>query len=215
MRRSDLIFGEAIRIIAENYSVPLWAKDLSPFEVLVSTILSQATERRGNIKAFENLKDKFEMTPESFLQADVAELAECIRPAGLHRAKASKLKRLAAVLLDQYEGDLMKILRLPEGEARERLMELPGVGPKTADVLLNFVAGRDVFPVDTHIIRIARRLGMVDKKASYDEIKAAFEKVIPAGEKRRVHLALIEFGRNVCGARPRCEACPIFSFCEK
>ncbi|MDI6689119.1 MAG: endonuclease III [Actinomycetota bacterium] len=204
-----------IKIIAQNYCVRPWSKNLSPFEVIVSTILSQATERRGNIKAFENLKDKFEMTPESFLQADITELAECIRPAGLHSAKASKLKRLAEVLLHQYEGDLMKILRLPEDEARKELMKLPGVGPKTADVLLNFVAGRDVFPVDTHIIRIARRLGMVGRKASYDEIKKAFERVIPAGERRRVHLALIEFGRNVCRARPRCEACPIFSFCGK
>ncbi|MDI6891928.1 MAG: endonuclease III [Actinomycetota bacterium] len=198
-----------------NYPVRVWAENLTPFEVLVSTILSQATERRGNVRAFENLLQRFDMTPVSLARADIRELAECIKPAGLHNAKAAKIKAVSQVLLEEYGGDLMKILGLPRDEAREGLMELPGVGQKTADVLLNLVAGHPTFPVDTHIIRIARRLPLVKAKAGYEEIKAAFEKWTPPEKRRVLHLALIEHGREVCKAKPKCELCPIFIFCEK
>lgn len=208
-------FQRIVEIMERSYPMRVWAENLTSFEVLVSTILSQATERRGNIRAFENLRQRFGMTPASLARADIGELAEYIKPAGLHNAKAAKIRAVSQILLEEYGGDLMKILGLPQGEARKRLMELPGVGQKTADVVLNLVAGYPIFPVDTHIAKIARRLPLVRAKASYGEIKAAFEKWTPPEKRRMLHLALIEHGREVCKTTPKCELCPIFIFCER
>jgi len=108
-----------------------------------------------------------------------------------------------------------RLSRLPADVARERLLKIPGVGFKTADVFLSAVAGRGRFPVDTHISRISRRWKMVRDNAGYEQIRVAFEAVIPSGKRRRAHLALIEFGREICSARrPRCSQCPVYGECE-
>lgn len=205
---------EMVEVVIDSFEPHLWSKGMDPFEVLISTILSQKTERRGTLKAYLALKRGVGIDPRSLAAASESEIAELIKPAGLHRSKSSKIKAVAESVLELYGGDLSRVLELPEGEARRELMSLPGVGPKTADVVLSFAAGRAVLPVDVHIFRIARRWGMTDEKASYEEVRAALEAAVPPEERLPAHLALIEFGREICTSRnPKCGICPVADRC--
>jgi len=186
-----------------------------PFERLISTILSQNTSRESTITGFENLRKEFAITPEVLAEAEVEEIKECIKPSGLYNTKAPRIKDVARIILEDYGGDLNSLSRLPADRARERLLKIPGVGFKTADIILSLVLGRGSFAVDTHISRIAKRWKMVRGNAGYEEIRLAFEAVISRGKRRKAHLALIEFGKEICRARgPRCIMCPVYGECE-
>ncbi|MFQ6136931.1 MAG: endonuclease III domain-containing protein [Candidatus Hydrothermarchaeales archaeon] len=203
-----------MKILEERYPVRIWTEDMTPFEVLVSVVLSQATERRNNRAAFENLRKRFKIVPEVLAKAEEEDIIHCITPAGLQNVKGPRIKAISEILVEHYNGDLGNILKLPADRARVELMSLPGVGEKTADVILSLVAHRGTFPVDTHIKRIARRLGLVDTP-DYGKIKERFEGIIPEDKRGKAHLALIKFGRNICRARnPSCDICPIEEFCE-
>lgn len=192
-----------------------WYRELTPFERLVSTILSQNTSREATIKGFENLRKRFKIIPEVLAQEKVEEIKDCIRPSGLYNTKAPRIRDVARIILKEYGGDLNSICRLPRTKARERLLKIPGVGFKTADVLLSVVCGRASFPVDTHITRIAKRWKIVKGSAGYEETRLALEALIPREKRQRAHLSLIEFGREICGARrPRCLNCPVYRECE-
>ena len=192
-----------------------WYRALTPFERLVSTILSQNTSREATIKGFENLRNRFNITPEVLAEAKVEEIKKCIKPSGLYNTKAPRIKGVARIILEEYGGDLNRLSRLPLDKARERLLKIPGVGFKTADVFLSVVCERGSFPVDTHISRIAKRWKMVRSNAGYEEIRLAYEAVITRGKRRMAHLAVIEFGREICRARgPRCDICPVYGECE-
>jgi len=226
-RTDRLRFDEIIRTLGKTISVEIWSKDSTPFEVLISTILSQNTNRNNTTKAFERLKKRFKITPQELASADVEEIKKCIKPAGLYKVKGQRIKKIAQIIWEDYEDDLNRILNLPLNKARKKLLSLPGVGKKTADVVLSFSAektadvvlsfsaDRGTFPVDRHIDRIARRLKLVKERAGYEEIRRFFERIIPREERIKVHLLLINFGRSICKARsPRCEICPVKEHCE-
>jgi len=188
---------------------------LTPFERLVSTILSQNTSREATIQGFENLRKRFQLVPEVLANAEVEEIKECIKPSGLYNIKAPRIKQLARIILDEYGGDLNCLANLPLDVARERLLQIPGVGYKTADVFLSIVCGRESFAVDTHIARIANRWQMVADNAGYEQIRLAYKAVIAAENRQAAHLCLIEFGRQICRARrPRCDVCPVYYECQ-
>jgi endonuclease-3 len=192
-----------------------WHRGLTPFERLVSTVLSQNTSREAAIRGFEGLRKRFRIVPQVLAEAEVDEIRECIKPAGLYNVKAPRIRDLAGIIMDEYGGDLNNLCGLPMEVAREWLLKIPGIGFKTADVFLSLVCGRESFPVDTHIGRIARRWEMVKGNAGYEQMKVAFEAVIPLTRRRDAHLSLIEFGRKICRAsRPTCEQCPVYKACE-
>jgi len=204
-----------IDIILELFPGERWYVPLTPFERLVSTILSQNTSREATIQGFENLRKRFEVVPQVLAQAEVVEIKECIKPSGLYNIKAPRIKQLARIILEEYGGDLNYLATLPLDAARERLLQMPGIGYKTADVFLSIVCGRQSFPVDTHIDRIAKRWKMVVDNAGYEQIRLAYQAVIPPGKRQAAHLGLIEFGRQICKAkRPRCGVCPVYHECE-
>ncbi|MCP6718388.1 MAG: endonuclease III [Patescibacteria group bacterium] len=208
------IFDKVIKILRQKFSVQIWSKKFTAFEVLVATILSQATQRQNNIRAFKNLRKKFRIIPNVLARANLDELIKCIRPAGLHRIKALRIKKISKILTEKNENSLEEILNKSCSEAREELLNLPGVGTKTADVVLSFVAQCNVFPIDTHIRRIIKRWGLVKENAVYEEIRAVLESLVKPKERLKVHLILIEFGREVCNSRrPKCEVCPISRYC--
>lgn len=187
----------------------------NPFLSLVRTVLSQNTNRKNTNSAFERLTSEY-TSPSGIAAADFDELQDLIRPAGLYKSKAKALKNQAEIILDKYEGDLEKVLRKSSDEARKELLALPGVGPKTADCVLLFAGGRDVLPVDTHVSRTSKRLGFAGLKDRPEKVKQKVEPLIPAGERGKMHLLLIELGREYCKASsPVCEECPIEDFCPK
>ena len=143
------------------------------------------------------------------------EIEEVIKPAGLYRIRARRIKNIAEDLIEKYNGNLNKILNLPYDEAKKKLTSIKGIGPKTADVFLMAVKGEQVLPVDVHIFRIMKRLGIATEIDDYESLRAKLESEIPPAQRTKTHLTLIEFGRQICRSRnPKCEECPIKRYCR-
>jgi len=202
-----------LKTIERNFPVEVW-KAGSPFETLVQTILSQNTNDRNSEAAMTKLRKRFKINPRTLAKASIADLTQCIKQAGLYRSKAPRIKEASRIIQEEYGGRLSQFLNLPYEQAKEKLMSLPGVGPKTADILLAFVAKNPVIPVDTHIARVTKRLGIAPANANYENTRRSLEALIAPRKRVSVHLSIIEFGRKVCRAsRPRCSICPVNKSC--
>lgn len=211
--RSKLL--NTIRCFYEDVvSALLRFTSLDSFELLVSTIISQNTSWRNVERAMANMRSRGFLSVDGILKADVLELEDALRVAGLHRVKAQRIKEIAEKLR-AWSMSLDDVLAMRFEDARSKLMELPAVGYKTADVMLAFKANAPVIPIDTHIERITKRLGLVNKKAGYEDVRIALESFVPPSERALFHLALIKFGREVCRARrPMCHECPLSDLCS-
>jgi endonuclease-3 len=180
----------------------------------VLTILSQNTSDVNSGRAFRSLEERFPAW-EEVLDAPVDEVTDAIRSGGIANVKARRIQQILAAI-EAREGalDLSRLRRMSDHEARAYLLALPGVGPKTAACVLAFSLRRPAFPVDTHVHRVARRLGLVDDKASADATHAALEPVVPPELRYEFHVRLIRHGREVCRPRfPRCSACVLYDLC--
>lgn len=197
------------------------------FECLVRTILSQNTSDKASQPAHDSLMARYGGDGElavSLANAEQDELAETISSAGLYNQKSETIIRLANRVLEQYSGadgfDAFVKSEEPD-EVRGALLDMKGVGPKTADCVLLFSGGRTgVFPVDTHVHRIARRMGLAPPDADHEEVREAIEAAVPAEKCGFGHTAMIQFGREYCTARkPACldgpEACPLYDRCDR
>lgn len=199
--------------ISESFPVKPW-KPKRAFETLIHTILSQNTNDRNSDAAMRKLKKRYRITPRALSRARVKTLMSCIRSAGLHTLKGPRIIEVSRIVLQQYDGSLKEILKLPYADAKEKLMDMPGVGPKTADIVLAFNARHPVIPVDTHVSRVTKRLGIAKQNANYETVRCNLEALISERERISVHLSMIEFGRNICRAPvPRCSICPINESC--
>jgi endonuclease-3 len=192
--------------------VPPRASD--PLEELILTVLSQHTSDVNAERAFTSLRAVFPSW-EGVVAAPAAAVADAIRSGGLANTKAP---RIQAILRDVHdrEGsyDLSRLRDLTDTEARAYLTSLPGIGPKTAAVVLSFSLGRDAIPVDTHVLRVARRLGLVPANASAERADRLLHDVVPEGLRTRLHVGLIRLGREICKApTPRCAVCPLKDLC--
>jgi endonuclease-3 len=186
-----------------------------PFKVLVRTIISQSTAEVNVERAFSNLSAKISVTPSSLAQANIKDIEDSLRVAGLHRNKSAILKKISAIIMERFDGKLDFICYLPLKEARERLLSLPGVGPKTADILLLFCAGKSVLPVDTHVNRVSKRLGLVPlNEKKYDSIRMRLEELYAPEDYFAVHMLFIALGRKFCKSlKPLCNPCPLNTLC--
>lgn len=192
-----------------------WRSKRKPFSVLMWTVLSQNTNDRNTKMALDRLIADFK-TPKQIAEANVKTIKKLIKPAGLHQAKSRHLKELAQIIITKYKGDLGKVLRKPTEEARRELLTLPGIGYKTADVLLLFAAGRDVVPVDTHVARVSKRLGFAAPADNREGVRGKLMEIVPPGRKGEAHMLLIQHGRHYCKARkPPCDHCPVNDICTK
>ena len=206
---------EILHILQGNFSIPPWtSSNREPFKTLIITVLSQATADKNTVKAFENLSGRFSITPEALAKARVEEIENAIRVGGLYRNKSRVIKALSRVILEQFNGSLDFIYSLPLEEARKILLNIPGVGPKTADVVLLFCAGKPTVPIDTHVNRVSKRLGLAPPKADYEGVRQALEALYSPENYLSVHLLLISLGRKYCKARkPLCKLCPVNTLC--
>ncbi|MEW5994651.1 MAG: endonuclease III [Candidatus Zixiibacteriota bacterium] len=190
-----------------------WKRQKNPYEVMVWTVLSQHTNDRNTAMASATLLKRFKNW-NGLAKGDIAEIKKLIRSAGLQKAKAKHLKEISKSVLERYEGDLGKVLKMPVDDARKELLSLPGVGYKTADVVLAFAGGRDVIAVDTHVFRVSKRLGFASAKDDYEGVKAKLERITPNGRKVEAHTLLIQLGRKYCRAlNPLHEKCPVRNLC--
>jgi endonuclease-3 len=181
---------------------------------LVACILSQHTSDRNSQAAFESLRRAFPSW-EMVLAAQEEQVAAVIRNGGLANRKAALIQGcLSAIWRRTGALDLGFLREMDDNEAGSWLQDLPGVGPKTAAIVLSFSLGRDVVAVDTHVFRVGGRLGFYDPNIGPDRAHRVFAEITPSGMGYRTHMALIVHGRLVCKAgRPRCEACPVADLC--
>ncbi len=187
-----------------------------PMAELVLTLLSQHTSDHNSGRAFHRLLERFASWDE-VLAAPTSEVEEAIRPGGLAPTKAPRLQELLAAVRELTpEYDLEILETMPLEEAKAWLRALPGVGPKTAACVLLFALGRPALPVDTHVDRVSRRLGLVPPKASVEQAHVILEGMLAADEVYAFHVDLIQHGRRTCHARgPECPRCPLLERCPR
>ena len=183
-------------------------------ECLILTILSQNTTDVNRDKGYAELKERFP-TWEDVLHADVKEIAAAIRLAGLGQQKSQTIKNFLTWLKAEYDELSLDFMRDMETEAAlEFLCQHKGIGIKTASVTLSFACGREVFPVDTHILRISKRLGLIPPNCSAEKAHQLLPPIVPENKAYPFHMNLIYFGRQICDARkPLCERCPLTQHC--
>ncbi len=203
-KRLNDYFGEPVRTQTEN-----------ALDSLIETILSQNTNDKNRDLAFRRLKQAF---PEwkTVETAPTEAIEEAIRPAGLAPQKAPRIKQVLEWLRETHGSlNLDFICEWPEEKAIETLSKLKGVGVKTSSVVLLFACQKDVFPVDTHIHRITKRVGLIPAKTSAANAHRLLGQWVPKGEAFSLHINLLKLGRTICKARrPKCEMCPIRDVCD-
>jgi endonuclease-3 len=217
---------ELIPELEERYSRYWWKDDeeldyndivADPFKNLIFTILSQNTSSSNTRRAYVLLKRKYQINPAVLSRADPKELSQVIRTGGLQNIKAERIVQVSRLIMENYGGDLRKVLSFPKEKVREELKKLKGVGDKTADVLLSSIFGqREYFVVDTHMMRIAKRLGIVDEGASYEEVQSALKDFLPldVGGDRLAGLFWL-MAKYTCDAKkPKCQECLLKGLCR-
>ncbi|NIQ06568.1 MAG: endonuclease III, partial [Candidatus Korarchaeota archaeon] len=123
-------------------------------------------------------------------------IEKCLKAAGLYRNKAKTIKEASKRILEKFHGDLEQILSMPLQEARKELLEFSGVGPKTADVVLLFSAAKPTIPIDTHVNRVSKRLGLVPASGDYEVVRKALQELYDPEDYLSLHISLISLGRN-------------------
>jgi endonuclease-3 len=210
---------EKIPYVLQNlkavYGIPELEKNLDPLDCLIETILSQSTTNVNSDRAFANLKQRFP-TWEEAQRARVTSIEAAIRCGGLARQKSVIIKRILNEIKEKKGSlDLSFLRTVPIAEAKEFLSSFKGVGPKTVACVLLFSCHRPVFPIDTHIFRIARRLQLIPEKGSDQEAHALMEQIIPTERFYEGHVNLIRHGRKICRpTNPLCETCVIVDYCQ-
>jgi endonuclease-3 len=205
---------QIIKLLSTEYGRRTWRRRQSSIAVLVQTILSQNTSDRNSGRAFERLLASFGSW-EDVANASVDRICEIIKAGGLGVVKARYIKQSLEEIRARRGGFELDFLRkLPVDEARDWLRQLPGVGMKTASVVLLFSLGMPTLPVDTHVFRVAKRLGLIDSKVSIDKAHVLLEGLVPPKDIYQFHVLLIEHGRKICKAqRPRCRECVLGGLC--
>ena len=209
-----MTIDEIIHLLGQEYGLPQWRQRRDPLSELIGAILSQNTSDVNSHRAFNSLISTFGSW-ERVAQASIGEVAEAIACGGLSRIKAPRIKAiLEGIPNDNGSLDLGFLGELPIPEARAWLQALPGVGPKTASCVLLFSLGRPVLPVDTHVYRVSRRLGLIDSGVSPARAHQLLEELVPAEAIYQFHLNMLAHGRGVCRAqRPRCPECVLQEGC--
>jgi endonuclease-3 len=204
-----------LETLRKNTATPKLVKpQTDPFETLVVTIISQNTADTNTERAFEKLSKQFEITPQVLANAETSKIEACLHIAGLCKSKAKTIQTASKIILEKFGGSLKPILSLPLDEARKTLTQMPGVGPKTADVVLLFSANQPTVPVDTHVNRVAKRLGLAPANGNYEAVRLSLQSHFEPKDYLTLHLVLIAHGRQYCKARkPLCHECPVNNYC--
>ena len=212
---TNLVTEKIISQLALNYYDPVWKKRLPAMEELIFTVLTQHTSDKNADKAFNSLMSNLKNF-ETILETEESKISSLIRMGGLAKIKS---KRILSILSEIKErtGELKIdfLSNMNPEDAREWLISLNGVGLKTASCVLAFTFGFPVIPVDTHIHRVSKRIGLINKNINPDKAHKILESIISPANRYKFHVLLINHGRNQCHARkPICKTCSIVEICE-
>ena len=192
-------------LLAIQHGTRPWHQHHDPLSELIAIILSQNTSDANSGRAFESLIETFENWG-AVAEANVEDIEHAIRSGGLARIKAARIKDiLQTILKERGSLDLSFLDTIPLEEAKEWLRKLPGVGPKTVGCVLLFSLGKPVFPVDTHVFRVSKRLGLIANGASTEQAHVILGSMVPPEDVYQFHMNMVEHGRHICKSqRPKC-----------
>ena len=196
------------RLLERKYGVPHWKRKGDPIEILIQTLLSQNTNDRNRDRAYQRLKAQFTHW-EDVLNARVKTVIQAIRPGGLAKQKARRIHEILHWIKER-EGKLSLsfLKKMDSEEVKKTIGGLKGIGPKTVHCLLLFGMGREAFPVDTHVLRVGKRLGFIPGWMNAEKAHEWMAPLIPEKKSLSLHLNLIRFGREICRAKsPLCGIC--------
>jgi len=201
-------------VLRHRYRLRPW-RSRDPLGMLIGTILSQHTSDTNSDRAYAQLRRRL-ATWEAVRAASTAQIAAAIRPAGLASLKAPRIHAvLRRVAHERGRLSLAFLRRWPRERARAWLRSVPGVGPKTAAIVMQFGLAKPAFAVDTHVDRVGRRLGLIPPRMSTEDAHAWMEALVPPSRYGPLHRFLVRHGREICTARrPRCEVCPLRRWCD-
>jgi len=214
-RRSSAEIRALAGTLERIYGPRTWQPDEDVLSQLVKTILSQNTSDINSLRAFRALRERYPDW-DDVRRAPRGRVAETIRSGGLANIKAGRIKAiLRRIYREHPDGDLSFLERWPTGRIREYLERFEGVGEKTVACVLLFALGRPVMPVDTHVRRVSRRLGLIPPETDADGAHRLLQEAVPASLVYAFHLHLIEHGRKTCRARkPLCSRCRLAERCR-
>lgn len=214
LKQKQAKYRQIAPLLENEYGRKHWKRH-DGMDELISCILSQSTTDANRDRGFDALKTQYENW-EQVHHAPTDELIETIRPAGLANSKAPYIQgSLEGIFEERGEYNIDFIEDMPVNEAKKWLQNLPGVGPKTAAIVLCFGYNRPAFPVDTHVHRLGKRIGLLPEKISANKAHEHMEAIVPDDEFYAFHLQLIYHGRAICKARnPQCEICPLQQYCD-
>jgi len=201
--------------LEDKFGIPQRKSNHDPLSNLILTVLSQNTNDKNRDQAYQRLKERFP-TWEGIMKADVKKIEEAIRPGGLAKQKSERIQSILKWIHQEYGNlNLNALCNMIPEEAIEKFCQLKGIGVKTISVVLMFSCGVDIFPVDTHVHRICRLLGLVPNNASAEKTFWLMQPFVPEGKSFSLHMNFLKLGRTICLARkPRCKQCPINQYCD-
>ncbi len=212
--KSKADIARSIKLMTGQYGPFAQEPRLPPMDEMVFTILSQHTSDINSSRAFRRLMDRFG-TLDEVAAAEIPEIEEAIAPGGLAKIKAPRIKEVLNKILELNGSlDLSFLREMPLNEAKAWLRQLPGIGPKSAGIVLSFSLGMPAMAIDTHIYRVCQRLGVIGPKVSADKAHDILEEKVEPEEVFNFHVSYINHGRQVCRAqRPLCAECVVGSLC--
>jgi endonuclease III len=204
-----------VQNLERTYGVPENQRASDPLDMLIKIILSQATSDTNSHRTFAALKKRFP-TWEGALRARTSTIAAAIRSGGLGNQKAQVIKDILRQLKEEHGTlDLSFLHDFDEEAAVRYLKQFRGIGPKTIACTLLFACRKEVFPLDTHIFRVLRRVGLIPQKCTDQRAHEIMNRIVPGGKFYSFHVNLIRHGRALCRPRdPLCERCPIVEYCD-
>ena len=202
-------------LLEKQYGIPRRKSRGDPLDILVETILSQNTNDQNRDKAYRRLKARFPRW-EDVLEAKTRSIVSAIRPGGLAKQKARRIHEILRWIKKRERRISLAFLKkMGFEEIKKTIGPLRGIGPKTLHCLLLFGLGREAFPVDTHILRVGKRLGFIPERMNAEKAHPWIAPLLPKEKSLSLHLNLIRFGRSVCKARkPRCDICFLKDECS-
>ncbi len=209
-----LYVSEITERLEAAFGEPKWQGRRKPLDSLILTVLSQSTNDNNRDVAYARLRERFPAW-ESVMNAPAQEVADAIRPAGLGNQKSVRIINILKWIDETYHTfDLDFLCDMPQQEVIDTFTQLKGIGIKTISVVLMFTCGVDIFPVDTHVHRICKRLGLVPDKAGAEKTHHLMQPLVPAGKSYSLHMNFLKLGRTICKAQnPKCSECPLAHLC--
>ena len=213
--RAEKPFKYIVQNLENTFGEPKLPRKSDALAMLIEVILSQATSDANSRRTYQNLRKRF-VNWETVLAAERGEVADAIRLGGLANQKTKVIKDLLRQLKEKRgKLSLRFVEKMSDDEARDYLQTFRGIGPKTVACTLLFALHKEVFPLDTHIFRVFKRMGVLPEKISDQKAHCFLDELVPAGKFYSLHVNLIRLGRKICRPRePLCEQCPLIEYCD-